>query len=154
LTAVGHEKGARANGSVCPDRRSEAETCGSLQCKFGKKICETPDFLDLVITGDESWIFQYDPQTKRQSMQWQTPSSPRLKKARMSRSKIKSMLVVLFDCRGVVHHEFVPPNQTVNQTLYIEILGRLREKFERHGPICGRTNGFCTMAMRRVIPPS
>jgi hypothetical protein len=87
-----------------------------------------------VITGDESWGFQFDPQTKRQSMQWQTPSSPRLKKARMSRSKIKSMLVVLFDCRGVVHHEFVPPNQTVNQTLYIEILGRLREQIRKTRP--------------------
>jgi hypothetical protein len=80
-------------------------------------------------------------------------SSPSLKKARMSRTKIKSMLVIFFGCRGFVHREFVPPNQTVNQTLYTEILGSLREKFQRHGPICGRTNGFCTMAMRRVIPP-
>jgi hypothetical protein len=61
-------------------------------------------------------------------MQSQTPSSPRLKKARMSRSKNKSMLVLFFDCHGVFHHEFVPKNQTVNQTHYIEILERLCEK--------------------------
>ena len=24
-----------------------------------------PDFLDKVITGDESWVFDYDPETKR-----------------------------------------------------------------------------------------
>ena len=41
-----------------------------------------PDLLQRVITGDESWIFEYDPETKRQSLQWKCPSSPRPKKAR------------------------------------------------------------------------
>jgi hypothetical protein len=27
---------------------------------------------DSVIAGDETWYFQYDPETKRQSMQWKT----------------------------------------------------------------------------------
>jgi len=27
-------------------------------------------FLDKVITGDESWVFDYDPETKRQSADW------------------------------------------------------------------------------------
>ena len=26
-----------------------------------------PEFFSRVITGDESWIFEYDPETKRQS---------------------------------------------------------------------------------------
>jgi hypothetical protein len=26
-----------------------------------------PNFLNRVITGDESWLFEYDPETKRQS---------------------------------------------------------------------------------------
>jgi hypothetical protein len=30
-------------------------------------------FLDKVITCDETWIFTYDPETKRQSMHWKTP---------------------------------------------------------------------------------
>ena len=46
-------------------------------------------FLEKVITGDESWIFQYDPETKRQSRQWKTPTSPRPKKARMQWSQVK-----------------------------------------------------------------
>ena len=43
-----------------------------------------PNFLDKVITGDESWVFAYDPKTKWQSEEWHTKSSPRPKKARMS----------------------------------------------------------------------
>ena len=46
-----------------------------------------------MITGDDSWIFEYDPETKRQSKERHTASSPRPKKAQMSKSKIKSVLM-------------------------------------------------------------
>ena len=51
-----------------------------------------PEFFSRVITGDESWILEYDPETKRQSREWNIVKSPRPKKARMSKSKIKSIL--------------------------------------------------------------
>jgi len=34
------------------------------------------DILGSVITGDETWVYQYDPETKRQSAQWKTANSP------------------------------------------------------------------------------
>ena len=40
-----------------------------------------------VITGFESWILEYDPETKRQSRDWHTANSPRPKKARMSKDR-------------------------------------------------------------------
>ena len=83
------------------------------------------DLLQRVIIGDESWIFEYDPETKRQSLQWKCPSSPKPKRARQLRSKIKLMLIAFFDARGIVHMEFLPQGQTVNQHVYKEILRRL-----------------------------
>ena len=38
------------------------------------------------------------------------------------------------DIRGVVHYEFVPTGQTVNQVFYLEVLKRLREKHRRKRP--------------------
>jgi histone-lysine N-methyltransferase SETMAR len=84
-----------------------------------------PDLLGKVITGDESWIFEYDPETKRQSCQWKSPGSPRPQKARQSSSKIKLLLIAFFDIRGIVHIEFSPQGQTINQHVYKEILRRL-----------------------------
>ena len=55
-----------------------------------------PEFFSHVITGDETWIFEYDPETKCQSQEWHTANSPHPKKARMSKSKIKSMLICFF----------------------------------------------------------
>jgi len=91
-------------------------------------LVREPEFFSRVITGDESWILDYDPETKRQSRKWHTANSPRPKKARMSKSKIKSMLIYFFDSQGIVHKEFVPPGQIVNQTFYREVLERLRKR--------------------------
>jgi len=55
-----------------------------------------PNFLHKIVTGDESWVFDYDPETKRQSEEWDTKSSPRPKKALMSRSRVKTMIIVFF----------------------------------------------------------
>ena len=74
------------------------------------------------------------PETKRQSREWHTANSPRPKKAKMSKSKIKSMVICFFDSQGIVHKEFVPPGQTVNQTFYWEVLERLRKKVARVRP--------------------
>lgn len=90
-----------------------------------------PDFLDNVVTGDESWTFQYDPETKAQSSEWHTPESPRPKKARMSKSRVKTMLIVFFDKRGLIHKEFVPQGKTVNAEFYKEVLQRLHKAVKR-----------------------
>jgi len=37
------------------------------------------DILGHVITGDETRVYQYDPETKRQIAQWKTANSPRPK---------------------------------------------------------------------------
>ena len=90
-----------------------------------ERLESDPRLLENVITGDESWIFEYDPETKRQSRQWKTPGSPRPTKARQTKSKMKLLLVAFFDVRGIVHMEFLPHGQTVTQHVYKEILRRL-----------------------------
>jgi len=50
------------------------------------------------------------------------------------RSKVKLMLVVFFDWKGPVHHEFVPRGQMVNRQLYQEVSSRLRDYVRRKSP--------------------
>ena len=45
---------------------------------------------------NESWIYCYDPESKRQSSQWKHAGSPRLKKARQSKSTHKQLMVPFF----------------------------------------------------------
>ena len=46
-----------------------------------QNIENDPNFLPNVITCDESRFFQYDPESKCQSMPWKSPSSSRQKKS-------------------------------------------------------------------------
>jgi len=90
-----------------------------------QRIENEPDLLNSIITCDETWVFTYDPETKRQSIQWKSTSSPRQKKKRMSRSKFKAMLIVFFDIQDIVMAEWVPSGQTVNQQCYIGSLDEI-----------------------------
>ena len=57
-------------------RDHRVQVCTELQ----KAFRNNPNFLSRVITGDESWMYGYDPETKQQCSQCNTPSSRRPKK--------------------------------------------------------------------------
>ena len=84
-----------------------------------------PNLLKRVVTGDESWIFEYNPLTEWQSLEWKSTLSPRLKTTRVFKSKTKVMLIAFTDVYGIVHAEFLPQGQTINQYVYKNILQRL-----------------------------
>jgi hypothetical protein len=109
---------------------TDEQTQGCVDCcNDWIESAQDPHFHERVITGNEAWIYEYDPETKRQSEEWKHPGSPRTKKARKSRSKIKTMLnFFFFDIRGVVRHKYVPAGQTVNAKFYFEVLKRLHER--------------------------
>ena len=44
------------------------------------------------------------------------------------------MLNVFFDFNGIVHHEFLPRDQTVNKEYYLEVQRRLREAIRKKTP--------------------
>jgi hypothetical protein len=46
------------------------------------------------ICSDETQVYDYDPETKQQSSQWNSPSSLRLKKARQVRTNVNSVLII------------------------------------------------------------
>ena len=106
------------------------------------EVNDDPELIKRVITGDETWVYGYDIETKVQSSQWKLPEEPRPKKARQVRSNVKVMLTVFFDFNGVVYHEFLPPGRTVNKEYYLEVLRRLREAIRRKRPDLWRNNSW------------
>jgi hypothetical protein len=80
---------------------------------LSEQSTQDPRFLGKVVTGDESWVFAYDPETKMQSSERHINSSPRPKKCRATKSNIKVMLVTFFDDERIVHREFVPTGTSV-----------------------------------------
>jgi hypothetical protein len=59
-------------------------------------------------------------------MEWKYPVPPPPKRALMSKSEVKTMLICFFDCKGAVLREFFPHHHIVNQKFCLQVLERLR----------------------------
>jgi len=105
------------------------------------------NFFNKIFTGDETWCFPYDPETKRQSSEWVGETSPRPKKLKFQGSRIKSMLINFFDFEGVVHKEFVTEGKTVNAEFYKGVIYRLLQRIQRVRPVafCSPDFSYCTI---------
>jgi hypothetical protein len=57
----------------------------------------------------------------------ESPNSSRLEKARQVKSKVKSMIIIFLDIKGIIHKEFVLAGQTVNFTYFCDVLWELHE---------------------------
>ena len=108
----------------------------SISFELHDRAASDSSFLGNVIMGDQTWVYGYDPDTRVQSSQWKSPSSPSAKKARQSRStsNIKVVMIVFFDLGGIVQAEFVPRNTMVNCEYYKGLLEHLRNDVCRKQP--------------------
>ena len=60
-------------------------------------INSDPAVLDALVTCDESWIYCYDPETKKQSSLWKHAGSSKPKRTRQSKSIHKLLMIPFFD---------------------------------------------------------
>lgn len=117
---------------LTPDlKERRVEVCSDLLEAF--EANEDTFFSDLV-TGDETWAYLYDPETKNQSMEWHHTSSPRPKKFKSQRSAQKVMVTVFWDDKGVILLDFLERGRTVTSERYIETLKKLTEAIRRKRP--------------------
>ena len=84
------------------------------------------EFFRGTVTGDESWIHHYQPETRRQSMEWKHPGSPAPKKVKSVTSAGKIMVTIFWDEDGVLLVDFLEHGRTMNSDRYITVLRRLR----------------------------
>ena len=75
-------------------------------------------FLQRIITTDETWLHNFDPETKEQSAVWKQSGSPPPVTARVTKSGGKTMFVMFADIRGMVLMHAVPKGTTVNVGYY------------------------------------
>ena len=114
--------------------RSLSQGCSEKIRKKDVVMTADPAVLDALVTCDESWVYCYDSETKRQSSRWKHAGSPRLKKARQSESTHKLLMIHFFDSTVMIYMHWVPAGQTVKKEYYVEVLREFKKRFRRKRP--------------------
>ena len=99
-----------------------------------KKVIQDPEWMDTIITVDETWVYCYDPKTKRNSSEWRGKNESRPKKPRLQKSRMKTLLTVFFDSKGIIFHKVLGYRETVNQHVYLIMLKGLKEAIRKKRP--------------------
>lgn len=86
-----------------------------------------------IVTGDETWVYQFDPETKRQSCQWLFKNEQPPTKVKKSRSLGKKMVASFFRKSGHIATIQLEDRKTVNADWYCkvclpEVLSNVRQK--------------------------
>ena len=63
---------------------------------------------------DETWLYQYDPETKQHSLEWRHSGSPRPKEFRVQKSAGKVLASIFCDQDGILIIDYLPKGQTIN----------------------------------------
>jgi histone-lysine N-methyltransferase SETMAR len=109
-------------------KQRRQQVCQELLTRYEQ---EGDAFIRRIVTGDESWAHHYDPENKRQSMEYRHKNSPSPKKFKVVASAGKVMMTIFWDCEGVVHTEFLKHGNTVNSDRYVTTLQKLRARLLR-----------------------
>ena len=84
-------------------------------------INDDKNFLDNVITGEESWCFAYDSETKRQSSEWFGKHFPPPKNLRFQKLRVKKMMLEVLTAKT-----FCTKSSCKKITLLIQNIIKLR----------------------------
>jgi uncharacterized protein YaeQ len=63
---------------------------------------EGNEFLQKVVAIDETRIWVFEPELKSQSSEWRGKGSPRPKKFKRAQSNVKQIMIIAYDCKGVI----------------------------------------------------
>ena len=74
-----------------------------------------------MVTCDETWVRHYEPEFKRQSMEWKHVGFP-VKKFKSQQSKRKVMLTIFWDLQGPITFSFLQKGSTMSSANYRELL--------------------------------
>ena len=85
------------------------------------------EFTKTIVTGDDTWVYGYNPKSKFKFSQWKHLESPRPKKARQFYSHVKVMVTCFFDSHA-------PKDKTINKKYYLEVLRHLCDAVQRKQP--------------------
>lgn len=115
-------------------KKYRIECCNEFLERCGK---DPSDVINRIVTGDETWVHYYDPESKQDSMQWHKKGEPAHKKFKVVPSAGKVMATIFWDSQGILLIDYKPKGEAITGAYYANILHQLKEaiKIKRRGKL-------------------
>ena len=129
-------------------KQSRLEACSELL-----EYCHSDKiFLQQIVTGDKTCVYHFEPESKRASMEWRHPTSPRSKKFKSQQSAGKVIVTAFWNNVGVVLADFVSKGATINSDVYIDTLKSSKKEYKEFDLIWKCLRFYCNMTMLSLTP--
>lgn len=113
----------------------EQKSCRQEICEENlAALASDQDLFSKIVTGDETWVFHWDPPTKQESMQWLHKGSPPPKKAKTQASAGKLMATIFWDNEGILWIEYMQKGSTINADVYKETIQNVKVAIRQKRP--------------------
>lgn len=114
-----------------------------------------PNFVNNIVSGDESWIYSYEPESKAQSTVWTFQNELKPTKIIRSRSTSKKMVATFVAKSGHVATICLQDRRTVNADWYTtvclpEVIAELRKNNQKRRIILHHDNASSHTARRTI----
>lgn len=95
------------------------------RCKEQKE-----EIMARIVTGDETWVHHYEPESKQESMQWLKKGTTPPKKFKVSQSAGKIMATIFWDSEGILLIDYKERGVSITGEYYASLLAQLKEAFK------------------------
>jgi hypothetical protein len=92
----------------------QKRVCSEFSANLGKDATE--------ILAMIKQVFREESMSHTRMFEWKSRNTSRPKRARQMKSKVKNILIILFDIKGIVYKEFVIVFQIVSSSYYCDVL--------------------------------
>ena len=89
--------------------------------------------MEEIVTGDETWIYHFQPDSKAKNKVWVSPEGDRPVTARRCKTSNRMLYAIFFDLKGPVLQIPVPKGSSVTGKFYREsVLTQLVDFYQKH----------------------
>lgn len=117
--------------SLTPQQKEERVDCS--RCLLAKMKRWGANGLKMLVTGDETYVAFYSPESRTQRQQWVRKGESHALSVRPSTFQPKVLYTIFINCEGIVAKVMSPPSTTVNAQFYREtvlpsVIAGIRER--------------------------
>jgi histone-lysine N-methyltransferase SETMAR len=104
-------------------RANRVECCQEL---LNESEADPAKFFGRIVTGDESWVYHYDPLSQQEAKTWKKPEERTPTRPRWNRSTRKVLMTIFWDRDGILLTDYLTQGNTINGQYYASLIEQLR----------------------------